>query len=396
MTWAGAANIEDGVTIDLTAMNQANTTGSVVSVGGGARWRDVYPKVVPFGSAVVGGRHGEVGVAGLLTGGGNSFFGPLQGFACDNVLNFEVVLASGKTVNANADENPDLYRALKGGSNNFGIVTRFDLKTFRQGPVWGGAIIHPPGNQAQHYRALEAFTKASGDGVDPSASAMNINFWSAAGHLGTGDVLFYAKPEPYPPILKGFTDIQPVVSNTMRIDNLTGIAAELDNATVGQFRNIFSTFSMGNDARLCERVYQIMNDALAPLLNKTGFSSGLNIQPISRAITSKASLTGGNSLGLDPKDGDFLLVQPSVGWSSPADDAVFTAVIESILEKGIAAAREAGLYREYIDLTHAVPSQDPLASYGADNLARLRATAKKYDPQGVFQKLVPGGFKLYR
>ena len=78
----------------------------------------------------------------LLTG-GMSFFAPRYGFACDNVENFEVVLAGGKIVNANARVNRDLWFALKGGSNNFGIVTRFDLRTLPQREIWCGTILSP-------------------------------------------------------------------------------------------------------------------------------------------------------------------------------------------------------------------------------------------------------------
>lgn len=53
----------------------------------------------------------------------------------------EVVLPSGEIVNANATSNSDLWRALKGGSNNFGVVTRIDLKTFPQGKFWGGLTL---------------------------------------------------------------------------------------------------------------------------------------------------------------------------------------------------------------------------------------------------------------
>ena len=70
--------------------------------------------------------------------GGISYFSAWKGFACDNVVNYEVVIASGETVNVNAKENADLWLALKGGSNNFGIVTRFDLKAFPQGDLWEG------------------------------------------------------------------------------------------------------------------------------------------------------------------------------------------------------------------------------------------------------------------
>lgn len=111
----------------------------------------------------VGGRVAGVGVGGLITGGispifhshrkvrfllivyigGVSFFSPEKGFACDNVVNMEVVLASGQIINANQTSNPDLFTALKGGSNNFGVVTRFDLMSFPRDNFWGGTILYP-------------------------------------------------------------------------------------------------------------------------------------------------------------------------------------------------------------------------------------------------------------
>ena len=66
----------------------------------------------------------------LTLGGGVGWTTPRTGFACDNVVNYEVVLASGEVINANASCHSDLWRALKGGSSNFGIVTRFDIETF--------------------------------------------------------------------------------------------------------------------------------------------------------------------------------------------------------------------------------------------------------------------------
>ena len=71
MSWAGAANIEDGITIDLSAMNgvEVRRGRSITSVAGGARWIDVYLKLDSMNLAVVGGRVFDVGVGGLLTGG---------------------------------------------------------------------------------------------------------------------------------------------------------------------------------------------------------------------------------------------------------------------------------------------------------------------------------------
>lgn len=92
---------------------------------------------------VPGGREGQVGIGGLLTGGGKTFYTCRVGFACDQVVNYEVVLADGSIVNANDTTNPDLFRVLKGGSNNFGIVTRFDMTTFPSKDIWDGSAILP-------------------------------------------------------------------------------------------------------------------------------------------------------------------------------------------------------------------------------------------------------------
>lgn len=78
------------------------------------------------------------GVPGLLLAGGVHFYGNRIGWACDNVVNYEVVLADGSLVEANNTHHPDPFWALKGGSSNFGLVTRFDIKTVTSLKVWGG------------------------------------------------------------------------------------------------------------------------------------------------------------------------------------------------------------------------------------------------------------------
>ena len=89
----------------------------------------MYEYLEPYGLGTVGGRVPLIGVGGLITGGGLSFFSTAHGLACDNVAAFQVVLADSSIVTASATENKDLFWALKGGSSNFGIVTRFDLYT---------------------------------------------------------------------------------------------------------------------------------------------------------------------------------------------------------------------------------------------------------------------------
>lgn len=91
---AGFANIDGGVTIDMTKLKSVavNTDHTVAIVGGGASWLDVYLYLDTFGLTVAGGRNGAVGVGGLTLGGGISYFTPRVGFTCDTVVNFEVRL----------------------------------------------------------------------------------------------------------------------------------------------------------------------------------------------------------------------------------------------------------------------------------------------------------------
>ncbi|KAK8063332.1 oxidoreductase FAD-binding protein [Apiospora saccharicola] len=124
--WAGASNIAGGVTLDLTGLNDIEVTqeGTIVRVGTGATWDAMYQKLHPLGRTVAGGRVAGVGAGGLTLGGGISHLSPQRGWKCDTVLNFQVVLSDGQVVNANADENADLFFALRGGGGNFGIIEK--------------------------------------------------------------------------------------------------------------------------------------------------------------------------------------------------------------------------------------------------------------------------------
>lgn len=103
-----------------------NTT---VEVGGGITWIDVYAALSEYGLYCIGGRLKTIGVPGLELIGGFHYLINKYGMAMDNVVSYDVVLGNGTQVVANSVSNPDLFWALKGGANNFGIVTKFTIKT---------------------------------------------------------------------------------------------------------------------------------------------------------------------------------------------------------------------------------------------------------------------------
>lgn len=135
--------------------------------------QQIYEPLARYDRAVGVGREASVGIAGLaLTGGINLFLGR-HGFTCDQVIAYEVVLADGRVVIADATgKHTDLFRALKGGGNNFGIVTHFTLRTFPCSTIWGGGVMLPKEIFPQAAKAIVDFVKRVPDDPDTNLICM--------------------------------------------------------------------------------------------------------------------------------------------------------------------------------------------------------------------------------
>ncbi|KAK8043461.1 hypothetical protein PG993_005891 [Apiospora rasikravindrae] len=222
-----ASNINGGVTIDLRALNSisVNEDRSLALVGPGATWGAVYEHLDPLGLSVNGGRAAPVGIGGLTLGGGISYTSPRYGFTCDSVSNFQIVLANGSIVDAKDD--PDLLVALRGGANNFGVVTRIDFTTFKQGQIWGGMTYHPKRTLADQIEAFVRLNSAST--YDEHASQILIFAFSAVmGMLPVSLIvneIQYTKPEAKPAIFEPIMRL-PRYYSTMRLANITDFSRE--------------------------------------------------------------------------------------------------------------------------------------------------------------------------
>ena len=110
----------------------------IAKVGPGARWGAVIDAAAPFGLAPLAGSARDVGVTGYTVGGGVGWLSRKYGFAADSVIRAEVVTADGLLVTASADEHPDLFWAIRGGSGNFGIVTSLEFRLYPVATVYAG------------------------------------------------------------------------------------------------------------------------------------------------------------------------------------------------------------------------------------------------------------------
>jgi FAD/FMN-containing dehydrogenase len=134
---AGLSSCDNGVVIDLTRMRAVSVdpVARRASVQGGALWCDVDHETQAFGLVVPGGVVSETGVGGLTLGGGEGWVRRKYGLSIDSLRSATVVCADGSVHVASADNDADLFWALRGGGGNFGVVTDFDFDAHPLGPV---------------------------------------------------------------------------------------------------------------------------------------------------------------------------------------------------------------------------------------------------------------------
>src|SRR3954451_18342722 len=134
------------VVIATRRMNDVaiDAVGRTARVGAGAIWSEVVEKAAKAGLAPLNGSNPTVGVAGYTLGGGLSpTLGRSHGYAADHVCSLEVVTADGERRHVDADSEPELFWALRGGKGNFAVVTALEFDLFPVSRLYGGGIYFP-------------------------------------------------------------------------------------------------------------------------------------------------------------------------------------------------------------------------------------------------------------
>jgi len=141
----GLGICDDGLVIDLSLIKytRVDPAARTVRVGGGCTWGDVDHATHALGLATPTGIISTTGVGGLTLGGGMGYLTRKCGLTIDNLLEADIVLADGRFVTASAEENEDLFWAIRGGGGNFGVVTSFLFKLHPIHMDYAGPMLWP-------------------------------------------------------------------------------------------------------------------------------------------------------------------------------------------------------------------------------------------------------------
>ncbi|TVY73440.1 putative FAD-linked oxidoreductase, partial [Lachnellula suecica] len=320
MNFPGSNNINGGVLLALEKINtiEVASDNATVSVGPGNRWVDVYSALEPFGLYCIGGRMKTIGVPGLELIGGFHYLINKYGMAMDNVVSYDVVLGNGTQVIANSSSNPDLFWALKGGANNFGIVTKFTITTLAI-PQISTTI------QAFADEQAPAFIQATCDitnydsGEIGAGSIISITYNTTTKTVTPSLLGVQEGTESPPSRFANFSAI-PSLQTVNTVYKPLEWHSQLDSP-FQQFRIQFVHHTIKPDAAQLTKIYNAWKLAVEDVIDVEGLLPTFVMNTLAASANTVAKNNGiGNTWGLDDDQG-WILWQLATSWANAADDA---------------------------------------------------------------------------
>jgi hypothetical protein len=388
---AGLSAIEGGMLIDLAPMNtvQVDPERRIAKVGGGALWSEVDQATQAHGLATPGGVVSDTGVAGLTLGGGYGWLRRKHGLSSDNVIEAEVVTADGSVLTASADENPDLYWAIRGGGGNFGIVTSFTFALHPVGPeVAFSATFYPIEEYAQVLRGWRDYVEQAPDEVTTVCVG----------------ITFPANPElpeaihDRPVVIVGGVfvgDVEEGLKITAPLRELGTPLFDMSGPTpfVGVQTGFDPLFPRGQLRAYWKSQYlnELSDDAIETIAGKAGERPApmtlMNVFAMGGAIAK----VGEEETAFATRE-PLYMVSIDGMWSDAADDQANVAWVRDTWN----AVKEYGTGEVYLNFTGRA---DEAPDAGVDsalgrNMARLAEVKAKYDPDNFFRvndNIAPAG-----
>ena len=371
---AGRAVSDGGMMIDLNTLKDAHVDPDTLTVRAqpGLNWGELNAATQAHGLAVTGGTISTTGIAGLTLGGGFGWLMGKFGFAADNLLSAEVVLASGEIVTASEAEHPDLFWALRGGGGNFGVVTEFVYRLHPVGPIVTGGFNFWPYEQAvdvlrlfrEHSRGISDDLSLVGALVRSPEEPYPALVGIIACHVGLEE-----EAERELAAIREFGE--PVVEAIIR-KPYSDVNAQYDFGFPDRALNYWKSSFLGDlpDAAIESMVADFAQcpSRMSILMMEDVHGAATRVPVTATAIPHRAA--------------GFNLLIPSVWWD-PAETDENIAWTRRTFEN-LKPFHAANRYVNYLDDDEAEHGPDPVRAAYGDNYARLCEVKARYDPDNVF------------
>ena len=364
-SWPGKSVCDDGIMIDLSQMHSVDvdTEGRIAGTDGGALLGNLDDAALAHGLVTTAGVVSHTGVGGYTTGGGFGRLNRKYGLTIDNLLGAQVVTADGQIRYANADNEQDLYWAIRGGGGNFGVVTRFyfQLHEFDRN-VLSGLIVWPI-DQARD--VLEFYAEWQGGLSRELYTGPAMLTHPEAGNVIAMEVVYNGDPA------KGEKELAP----------LRAIGKPIDDGVKVQDYKVLQTHE---DATVAHGIRSYAKNAMVG-----EFSQGLVDDLVDSYVADPRAAIfthtcGGAVADYGPTDTAFphrdtqTMLVFFTGWTDPAQDAEGKA----ICKQWHAALEHHSL--GYYDNIEQEGDLSVARNFGP-NYERLRALKAQYDPGNQFR-----------
>ena len=386
----GASNTENGLTIDLSRMNEVvlEHDHESVSIGPGARWSEVYEALEKHNLTVPGGRAGHIGVGGYVLGGGFSWHANDVGWSCDSVLEFEVVTPDLRILTASENDHEDLFWALKGSLGAFGIVTNIKMRTIKTPGFYGGAIAYAEEALPAVFATLKELARNSE--MDPLTSG----YVSYGYNASTKDTSYNAYL-----INSGLYKSSPTIGNFLRIPNrghhfrrmTPSQSAEQIAASnpLGYRRSKFTLTTLPT-MEVMDMAWHAFQGFVEDVKLDNTSMVGVTYQPLTvQHLRARDNIF---SEALTPDYGPLLLISVELWWTDAAQDAYLENEFQVLWDMLVYALQWMLVLHAWVYPNYAASWKEPFGDYvlGPATMEGLRIVKESYDPHDVWRELVPG------
>jgi quercetin dioxygenase-like cupin family protein len=372
---AGAiASLDRTLLVKTTKLREVvvDPVARTARVGAGVLWEEVVDAVHPHGLAALSGSSPDVGVVGYTLGGGLSWLARSYGLSCNNVRSIELVTADGRLVRTSADEEPELFWALRGGGGSFGIVTAMEIELFPITEVYAGAMMWPLERASEILHTWRELTAGFPEAMTSVGRVLNLPPIPDIPEPLRGrsfalvEVIFLGDAEEGARLIEPLRALQPEIDTVAVVPPAALVRLHMDpEQPVPGF----------GDVRLLRELPAEAVDAVVEVAGPGTGSPLLSLEV--RHIGGAAGRAPEGHGALPGLAGEFMVF----GVGMPVTPELGVAIRASLDDMGEKLAPWVA-DTTYLNLVE--QPADAASFYAADTYARLREAKRRYDPADLF------------